>query len=89
MAADPCQATSHRPLRGRTILATHNPGKLIEIRDLMAPYGVAVVSAAELQLPEPEEVGAAFGENARLKAQACARSTVRGDGILLDRARPA
>ena len=70
MAADPCQATSHRPLRGRTVLATHNPGKLIEIRDLMAPYGVAVVSAAELQLPEPDEVGASFAENARLKARA-------------------
>jgi len=68
MAADP--SPSHRPLRGRTVLATHNPGKLIEIRDLMAPYGVAVVSAAELQLPEPDEVGASFAENARLKARA-------------------
>ena len=72
MAADPCQASPHRPLRGRTVLATHNPGKLIEIRDLMAPYGVAVVSAAELQLPEPDEVGASFAENARLKARAAA-----------------
>jgi len=70
MAADPSQAPSHRPLRGRTVLATHNPGKLIEMRDLLAPYGVAVVSAAELQLPEPDEVGASFAENARLKARA-------------------
>ena len=70
MAADPCQASPHRPLRGRTVLATHNPGKLIEMRDLLAPYGVAVVSAAELQLPEPDEVGASFAENARLKARA-------------------
>ena len=68
--ADPRQAPSHRPLRGRTVLATHNPGKLIEMRDLLAPYGVAVVSAAELQLPEPDEVGASFAENARLKARA-------------------
>jgi len=68
MAADP--SPSHRPLRGRTVLATHNPGKLIEMRDLLAPYGVAVVSAAELQLPEPDEVGASFAENARLKARA-------------------
>jgi len=70
MAADPSQAPSHRSLRGRTVLATHNPGKLIEMRDLLAPYGVAVVSAAELQLPEPDEVGASFAENARLKARA-------------------
>jgi XTP/dITP diphosphohydrolase len=72
MAAEPRQATSHRPLRGRTVLATHNPGKLIEMRDLLSPYGVAVVSAVELQLPEPEEVGATFADNARLKARAAA-----------------
>jgi XTP/dITP diphosphohydrolase len=70
MAAEPRQATLHRPLRGRTVLATHNPGKLIEMRDLLSPYGVAVASAVELQLPEPEEVGATFAENARLKARA-------------------
>jgi XTP/dITP diphosphohydrolase len=72
--ADPCQAAprAHRPLRGETVLATHNPGKLIEIRDLMAPYGVAVVSAAALGLPEPEEVGVSFAENARIKACAAA-----------------
>jgi XTP/dITP diphosphohydrolase len=72
--ADPCQAIprAHRPLRGQTVLATHNPGKLIEIRDLMAPYGVAVVSAAALGLPEPEEVGISFAENARIKACAAA-----------------
>jgi XTP/dITP diphosphohydrolase len=72
MAAASCQAPpptgAHRPLRGRTVLATHNPGKLVEMRDLMAPYGVAVVSAAALGLPEPEEVGATFAENARIKA---------------------
>ena len=68
--ADPCTSRAHRPLRGRTVLATHNPGKLIEIRDLLAPYGVNVVSAAALGLPEPEEVGASFAENARLKARA-------------------
>ena len=76
MAADPRQTPprsgAHRPLRGQTVLATHNPGKLIEIRDLMAPYGVPVVSAAALGLPEPEEVGVSFAENARIKAQAAA-----------------
>ena len=54
------------------VLATHNPGKLAEMRDLVAPWGVAVDSAGELGLPEPEETGDTFVANARLKARAAA-----------------
>ncbi len=52
----------------KLVLATHNKGKLAEIRALLAPYGIEVVSAADLGVPEPEETGEAFEENARLKA---------------------
>jgi XTP/dITP diphosphohydrolase len=62
----------HRRIEGRLVIATHNPGKLIEMRDLIAPYGVDVVSAGELALPEPEETGTTFRDNARIKAQAAA-----------------
>ena len=50
------------------VVATHNPGKLVEIRDLLDPFGLAAKSAAELGLPEPAETGETFEENARLKA---------------------
>lgn len=53
---------------GRLVLASHNPGKLREIAALLEPFGLEVVSAAELGLPEPEETGQTFMENARLKA---------------------
>lgn len=60
-------------LRGGTLLvATHNSGKLREIADLLAPFGIETKSAAELRLPEPEETGATFEENAILKARAAA-----------------
>ncbi|WP_018388526.1 non-canonical purine NTP pyrophosphatase [Ancylobacter sp. FA202] len=62
----------HRRLEGRVIIATHNPGKLEEMAGLLAPYGVDVVSAGELGLPEPEETGLTFTENARIKAIAAA-----------------
>lgn len=52
----------------RLVLASHNQGKLREIRDLVAPFGVEVVSAGDLGVPEPEETGVTFEENARLKA---------------------
>jgi XTP/dITP diphosphohydrolase len=65
----------HRPITGRLVIATHNPGKLREMRELLAPYGIAVVSAGELDLPEPEETGATFAENARIKALAAAKSS--------------
>ena len=57
---------------GRLVLASHNPGKLREIAALLEPFGLAVVSAGELGLPEPEETGQTFAENARLKALASA-----------------
>ncbi|MGE4219528.1 MAG: RdgB/HAM1 family non-canonical purine NTP pyrophosphatase [Alphaproteobacteria bacterium] len=58
--------------RGRLVIATHNPGKLVEIAELVAPYGVDAVSAGELGLPEPEETGDSFAANAILKARAAA-----------------
>jgi XTP/dITP diphosphohydrolase len=64
-----------RQLTGRVVIATHNPGKLIEMRDLLAPYGVEAVSAGELGLPEPEETGTTFAENARIKAEAAAQAS--------------
>jgi XTP/dITP diphosphohydrolase len=56
----------------RLVIASHNPGKVREIAELLAPFAVAVVSAGELGLPEPEETGATFAENAALKARAAA-----------------
>jgi XTP/dITP diphosphohydrolase len=64
----------HRPIAGRLVIATHNPGKLIEMRELLAPYGVAAVSAGELGLAEPEETGTSFAENALIKAAAAAKA---------------
>lgn len=54
----------------RLVVASHNPGKVQEIQDLLAPYGVEAISAADLDLPEPVEAGDTFAENAALKAQA-------------------
>jgi len=62
-----------RHLTDLVIIATHNPGKLREMRELLAPYGIATQSAGELGLPEPEETGTTFAENARIKAVAAAR----------------
>ncbi|MHA6724145.1 RdgB/HAM1 family non-canonical purine NTP pyrophosphatase [Sphingomonas sp. RS2018] len=53
---------------GKLVIASHNEGKVREIRALLAPYGMDVVSAAELDLPEPEETGTTFVANAELKA---------------------
>lgn len=59
--------------RGSTlVVASHNKGKVREILDLLKPFGVAVKGAAELGLPEPEETGKTFAENAILKARAAA-----------------
>jgi XTP/dITP diphosphohydrolase len=63
---------SHRQITGRLVIATHNAGKLKEMRELLAPYGVSAVSAGELGLAEPEETGASFRDNARIKAIAAA-----------------
>jgi XTP/dITP diphosphohydrolase len=59
----------------RLVVASHNPGKVAEIEALLAPYGVATVGAAALGLPEPEETGATFEENAALKAHAAAEAS--------------
>ncbi len=56
----------------KLVIATHNDGKLREIRDLLAPFGIECVGAAELDLPEPEETGVTFIANAELKARASA-----------------
>ncbi|WP_240231294.1 non-canonical purine NTP pyrophosphatase [Devosia lacusdianchii] len=62
----------------RLVLATHNAGKLKEFQELFEPFGLELVSAGELGLPEPEETGTTFAENARLKAHAAAQ----GSGML-------
>ena len=59
----------------RLVIATHNPGKLSEIQDLLEPYGVAVTSAGDLSLPEPVEDGETFKENALIKARAAAKAS--------------
>jgi XTP/dITP diphosphohydrolase len=56
----------------KLVIATHNEGKLREIRDLLAPHGIECVGAAELDLPEPEETGVTFVDNAELKAREAA-----------------
>jgi XTP/dITP diphosphohydrolase len=65
----------HRRIEGRLVIATHNPGKLNEMRDLLAPYGVDAISAGELRLGEPHETGTTFQANARIKAEAAAQAT--------------
>lgn len=57
---------------GKLVIASHNKGKIVEIRELLAPYGVEPVSAGDLDLPEPEETGTTFVANAELKALAAA-----------------
>ncbi|HEV2512758.1 RdgB/HAM1 family non-canonical purine NTP pyrophosphatase [Bosea sp. (in: a-proteobacteria)] len=67
--------TTNRLLTGKVVIATHNQGKLREMRELMAPYGVELVSAGELGLPEPVEDGHMFAENAAIKAVAAAKAS--------------
>lgn len=64
-----------RKLEGKLVVASHNPGKLREMRELLAPYSVEAVSAGELGLPEPDETGTTFAENAALKAHAAAKAS--------------
>ncbi len=61
--------------RGRLVLATHNPGKVVELAELLNPQGLEVVSAGELGLPEPDETETTFIGNARLKALAAATAS--------------
>lgn len=65
----------HRRITDKLVIATHNPGKLAEMRELLAPYGIAAVSAGELGLAEPEETGSDFRSNAAIKAIAAAQAT--------------
>ena len=67
---------THRTLSpGRLIAATHNKGKVRELKDLFEPLGLEVVSAIDLDLPEPEETESSFTGNALLKARAAAEET--------------
>src|ERR1700709_987321 len=66
--------TQHRRITGKLVIATHNPGKLAEMRELLAPHGVEAVSAGELGLGEPDETGDSFRANAQIKAVAAAQA---------------
>ena len=81
MVNAPGPTGSHRKIcppssgKCRLVIATHNPGKLAEMRELLAPYGIDAISAGELRLPEPDETGMTFADNARIKAEAAAKAT--------------
>ena len=64
----------HRRIAGKLVIATHNPGKLAEMRELLTPHGVEAISAGELGLGEPEETGDTFVANAKIKAVAAAKA---------------
>lgn len=66
-----------RKLEGSVVIATHNAGKLREMRELLAPHGIEAVSAGELGLPEPDETGDTFVANALIKARAAATTANR------------
>jgi XTP/dITP diphosphohydrolase len=65
----------HRKITGKLVIATHNAGKLQEMCELLGLYGIEAVSAGELGLSEPDETGATFRDNARIKAQAAAKAS--------------
>ncbi len=69
---------SRKLIPGKLVIASHNQGKVREIRALLAPFGIEPVSAGELGLPEPEETGTTFAENALLKA----RASAEGSGLV-------
>lgn len=73
---------SRRLAPGRLVAATHNKGKVVELKDLFEPLGFTVVSAGELDLPEPVETEFTFSGNALLKARAAAIAT--GEPALSD-----
>jgi len=67
---------THRRFEGgKLVVASHNQGKVREIRDLLAPFGVETLAAGELGLDEPDETGKTFKANAELKALAAARAS--------------
>ena len=69
--------TPHRDLKShkKIIVASHNEGKVREIRELLRPFGLETLSAGDLNLPEPEETETTFAGNARLKAKAATHAT--------------
>jgi XTP/dITP diphosphohydrolase len=75
VVATTAPSAAHRPITGRLVIATHNPGKLREMRELLAPFRIEAVSAGELGLAEPKETGTSFQENARIKATAAATAS--------------
>lgn len=66
---------SRKFVGGRLLFATHNPGKLAELRQLLAPFGLTVTSNRDHNLPEPEETEETFLGNARIKARAAVAAT--------------
>ncbi|MGD0634071.1 MAG: RdgB/HAM1 family non-canonical purine NTP pyrophosphatase [Beijerinckiaceae bacterium] len=64
-----------RLIQGRIIVASHNEGKLAEMRELLEPYGIEAVSAGALGLVEPDETGTTFIANAKIKAEAATAAT--------------
>jgi XTP/dITP diphosphohydrolase len=66
--------TSNGPGR-KLVIASHNPGKVRELRDLLGPLGFDVISAGEAGAPEPDETGHTFAQNALIKAEACLTAT--------------
>ena len=63
-----------RRLSGKIVIVTHNAGKLREMRELLAPYGIEAISAGELVLSEPEETASDFAGNALIRARAAAKA---------------
>jgi XTP/dITP diphosphohydrolase len=76
------KGVAHRAIAGRLVIATHNPGKLKEMRELLMPFAIDAISAGELGLDEPAESGATFKANARIKA--CAAATSSGLAAFAD-----
>ena len=64
----------HRRITSQLVIATHNPGKLAEMRELLEPHGVEAIPAGDLGLDEPEEAGKTFRANAAIKAVAAAKA---------------
>ena len=64
----------HRRITGKLVIATHNPGKLAEMRELLAPHGIEAISAGDLGLGEPEETGDSFSANALINAKAASQA---------------
>src|ERR1700736_6484064 len=64
----------HRRITGKLVIATHNPGKLVEMRELLGPHGVEAVAAGRGGLAEPDETGDTFAANAAIKAIAAAKA---------------